>query len=514
MLSLTRFAIAVHRWLGVALCLLFLIWFPSGIGMMYWDFPSVTPADRLERSPALNPSTVVLSPADALARTAVAAMPGDMRLNTFDGRPVYRIRVGGEETVVYADTGEQQADVSREMMDRIAAAWTGQPADAATVESIEAVDQWTVQSALRNLRPLWKYSWTNGEQVYVAQASGDVVQYTTTTSRIGAYVGAIPHWLYFTPLRKHQAQWSALVIWTSGIGTGAAMLGVVIALVMFSPSRRYRYAGRPTSIPYRGWKRWHAMLGLIVGLGAVTWAFSGMLSMDPFPARTSGPAGPGSRRGGGGLSQALRGRMQMAAFAARHPRDVLAQLTGLDVKQLVLTSFAGESVYLATLANGATRIIPIDRGPSLEVDRQRLIEVVTEAAAPNGGASIQQLDQYDAYYLDRHRGRPLPVILVRMHDAEQTRYYVDPKTARVVATYSSRNWVTRWLYHGLHSLDFPWLYNYRPVWDIVVIAFMLGGTALSVTSLMLAWRVVGRQLRAGGTARPSLASDDLIVETE
>ena len=55
---LKRFAIAVHRWLGVTLCLLFLLWFPSGIGMMYWDFPGVTAADRLDRVPALEPSTI------------------------------------------------------------------------------------------------------------------------------------------------------------------------------------------------------------------------------------------------------------------------------------------------------------------------------------------------------------------------------------------------------------------------------------------------------------------------
>jgi hypothetical protein len=63
-----------------------------------------------------------------------------------------------------------------------------------------------------------------------------------------------------------------------------------------------------------------------------------------------------------------------------------------------------------------------------------------------------------------------------------------------VGRYSASNWVSRWLYHGLHSLDFPWLYNYRPAWDIVMIAFMIGGTALCVTALILAWRVVGRTL--------------------
>jgi len=64
-----------------------------------------------------------------------------------------------------------------------------------------------------------------------------------------------------------------------------------------------------------------------------------------------------------------------------------------------------------------------------------------------------------------------------------------------VGSYSSRDWVTRWAYHGLHSLDFPWLYNHRPLWDIVVITFMLGGAALSVTSVILAWRVLGMRIR-------------------
>src|SRR6185503_10557644 len=127
------------------------------------------------------------------------------------------------------------------------------------------------------------------QQVYIAEGSGEVVQYTTPGSRLGAYVGAIPHWFYFTPLRRHGQNWSRVVIWSSGIGTIAALLGVVIGLWMYSPSKQYRIAGAPTSIPYRGQKRWHTVFGLIFGLGAVTWAFSGMLSMDPFPSsRDSG----------------------------------------------------------------------------------------------------------------------------------------------------------------------------------------------------------------------------------
>ena len=95
-----------------------------------------------------------------------------------------------------------------------------------------------------------------------------------------------------------------------------------------------------------------------------------------------------------------------------------------------------------------------------------------------------------------------------MNDAERTRYYIDPKTATVVGTYSERNWARRFFYNGLHSLSFPWLYNHRPLWDIVVIAFITGGTALCVTSLLLAWRVLGRKLRRVAAAAPPRARDE------
>jgi len=508
---LRRSAVFIHRWLGVSLCVVFLLWFPSGIGMMYWDYPSVSPGDRLERSPVLDASTVRLSPEQAYARVADGPLPTPVRLNSFDGRPVYRF---GDEAIVYADTGDVQEDISPALMLRVAAAWTGQPASAARVQSVDEVDQWTVGGVFRE-RPLVKYSWPDGQQVYVSENTGEVVQYTTTGSRLGAYVGAIPHWLYFTPLRKHGLEWSRVVIWSSGIGTFAALLGVVIGIWMYSPSKRYRNAGVATSIPYRGQKRWHTVFGLLFGLGAATWAFSGMLSMDPFPSSTGGPAGGRRGAGGAGIPQALRGRVEMAAYAARHPREALVQVSQLRVKQLEYTSFAGDPMYLATLAGGDTYIVPVEGAPRASFDPDRMINVVTLAAGRGGLAEIRLLDQYDAYYLDRRRERPLPVILARLNDDAATRYYISPKTGRIVGQYSSRGWMNRWLYHGLHSLDFPWLYNYRPLWDIVVITFMLGGTALCVTSLILAWRVIGRKIGGaipGAAGGHSELSDDLAVE--
>jgi hypothetical protein len=488
-----RLAIFVHRWLGVALCLVFLLWFPSGIVMMYWGYPSVTVADQLRHSPVLDPASIALSPGDAYARLDVAEPPQEVRLNSFDARPVYRFRLARGEALVYADTGEERIDVSPELMLRVAAAWSGQPPGLATVESLDDVDQWTLQGVYQALGPLSKFSWPDGQQVYVSEASGEVVQYTTRAMRFWAYAGAIPHWLYFTPLRKHGSQWSRVVIWSSGIGTLAVCLGIVVGVWMYSPARAYRYEGAPSRIPYRGQKRWHMILGLIFGVGAATWAFSGMLSMEPFPAPRRDPPGRVSPDAGASLGRALREPPDLEAFSRLPPGQALSGQGGLKVKDLELVSFPGRPAYLATIVDGETRVLSLDGDLAVEFDRQGLAELVTAAIAPVGPVEVRLLDRYDAYYLDRRGERPLPVLSVRLNDPEQSRYYVDPRTARVVGGYSTSRWMTRWLYHGLHSLEFPWLYEHRPLWDIVVITFMLGGTALVVTSVVLAWRVVWRR---------------------
>src|SRR5262245_49037283 len=136
-----RSLIFIHRWLGIALCVLFLLWFASGIGMMYFEMPSVTPALRFARLPALDASTIVVSPGEAATKLGVDA--DDLRLSSYDGRPAYLAGGGGGGgPVLYADTGEEQGEVSTELVQRIASTWTGQPVSSATVEEVTEADQW------------------------------------------------------------------------------------------------------------------------------------------------------------------------------------------------------------------------------------------------------------------------------------------------------------------------------------------------------------------------------------
>ncbi len=503
-ISIRRFAIFCHRWMGVAFCLLFSWWFLSGIFMMYWDFPGVGEADRRERSPALDASRIQISPRQAWEKLGLGRAPTGARLEMFDGRPVYRFASGGRRrggeapALVHADDGTVEPSYPRgypeETLLRIAGARSRQPVAAGQVEKVTQTDQWTVEGRLRTLRPLWKYSFPDGQQVYISGASAEVVQYTTTGSRLGAWLGAIPHWLYFTPLRMHQKLWTNLVIWLSGLGTIMALLGLIAGISMCSPWRRYRHNGALTIIPYTGPKRLHMLLGLFFGIIACTWAFSGMLSMDP-PFLTSNP--PATREGPAAQIQAaLRpGRFDLAAYGVKSPKEALVELGGASVKELEFSSFDGVPVYLAFLDSQQTRIVPVNGDPKAEYDSNQIFNMVTRAAGPGGVSEARPMTRYDAYYLDRHHERPLPILFVRVNDPAHSQLYIDQRTGRLVGQHSDNSsFTTRWLYHGLHSMDFPWLYNHRPAWDIVVLTLMVGGLSLALTSLILAWQLLKRKL--------------------
>ena len=45
----------------------------------------------------------------------------------------------------------------------------------------------------------------------------------------------------------------------------------------------------------------------------------------------------------------------------------------------------------------------------------------------------------------------------------------------------------RWLFNGLHSLDFPGFTERRPLWDLVILALMTLGLGFSVTGVYLAY---------------------------
>jgi hypothetical protein len=525
-----KYSILIHRWMGVGFCVLFVVWFISGIVMMYWGYPGVETAERLSRSEPLDASLIQVSTEEAYTRLELGGEPDRVRINMLDGRPVYRFHYGAEQLIVYADTGEpvsvttvsgttvsgtavfgigevaKNGKIGPEQALRIASAWTGQPADAGELQgALDEADQWTL-SGFAALRPLFKFRWPDGEEVYVSSVTGEIVQHTTRGSRLGAYFGAIPHWLYFTPLRKNQALWHDVVVWSSGIGAVMTIFGIVVGVWLYSPSkRRFRFPGdkqRATrhglwaaivapegrsSIPYSGQKRWHTMLGLVFGLFACTWAFSGMLSMSPFDWQ--------AERGTVDLGKALRGaEWRPEYFSAKHPRDALARVgPSLIVKEVELILLGGEPLYLAREAPQRSLLIPVQGAPREQLAQDDVLGLISQTVPGHQVSEVRVVREYESYYTDRTYALPLPALFIQLDDPQKSMYYVDMRTGHIVQSYGAGGRWNRWLYHGLHSFDLPWLYRHRPAWDVFVLLLMVGGTGLCITSVVIAWRRLRRK---------------------
>jgi len=216
-----RILVTLHRWWGVAFCLLFAMWFASGIVMHFVTFPARSETTRFAVSGA-GGNHGIRSEQDALGVAAAAAR-------------------------------SRALDPSH-----------------ASVAPIDH-DQWTVAGDYDSDRPLYRVAVDDdaGTEIYVSSTRGEIVLVTTQNMRLANYFGSIAHWIYPTALRHRTELWSALMWWLSLVATIGASVGVIIGLVRLG-----------TGAAYRGLQRWHHIFGLIFAPFLLCWIFSGFLSMD------------------------------------------------------------------------------------------------------------------------------------------------------------------------------------------------------------------------------------------
>ena len=507
-----RVLIYTHRWLGIAGSLLFIVWFASGIVLMYAGMPVLAPGERLARAPALDLSTARIDVGEAAVRAGFA--PARIVVGMHGDRPVYRFAGAGGWTTIYADTGEAAGGLRPEQALEIARRFVPEHAGTARHDAwLTAPDQWTLQSLA--FFPLHRVRLGDeaATVLYVSDRTAEPVLETTRRGRLWAYLGAVPHWLYFTPLRSRAAVWSDLVIGLSMLGCLLALSGIVWGLWRVTVSAAYRLRGGASHSPYAGLMRWHHYAGLVFGLFTFTWVFSGGLSMDPWSwhpgtgataaqsrALTGGPLrlGPltvdGLRAGVAAIGESFRPKELEVLQLANEPHLLAVDSAGAAPAGLALPT------TLATLRSQAPaqRLVSMlhpERGAFVRFSDAR-IEAMAAAAMP--GAAIEEaawLRAYDAYYYDRSRRRSLPVFRVTYGDADATWLYFDPYRGAIARKEERLTRANRWLYRALHGLDFPSLYTRRPLWDAIVIGLSLGGIFLSATSVSQGWRRLRRHAR-------------------
>ena len=398
-----RWLYLTHRWIGIVTCLLFAMWFASGLVMLYVPYPSLDRSEWVQHQRPIDWAAVETTPED-LALVEGSSALRKLSLEMRGDRPAWR-RLGwdGEEAFYSALDGRPFSAPSESEIRGIAAMFAGLP-----VTRLETIrnDQWTVSGRYDAHRPLWKadLAGEGGRTLYLSSKTGEVLLETTGRERFWNWLGSVPHWIYPTVLRQDNEAWRQVVMWLAGPCIIAAVTGIWIGLLRVRLGKRRFKDGQIS--PYKGWMWWHHIPGLAGSLFLVLWVFSGWLSVDPGRLFTSKGPELAQRQSYAGL----------VSGAADWP--ALSKFT--DARRVSITSAAGRAYLRVEAPATADRDLdPVTLAP-LGRDDPRILKAVHELYPASTIAGTELLERGDLYWFNTDGPLALPVLRVILDDRAAT----------------------------------------------------------------------------------------------
>ncbi len=460
------------------------MWFLTGFVMLYRSFPSITPQ---QRNSALQP---IDRPADTQLDSLVARLP-DQPLSALS----LRISETGAWILSPTPHGQSRYHLHEDLgrIERIPESHTRAYAKRFATAPITHVDtlttytQWIPYARFLPDMPIYKYSFGDvyGTELYVSSATGEGVQLTDRSSRLWAWLGAIPHWLYLYQLRQHGELWRGVLIWLSGLGTLMSIAGLIVGIRLLLKVRRKRRLSPYKHLGYR----WHHILGYIFGIFVCTFAFSGMMSLQRVPKWIIPVADEDL------ASKANTHILPPLPSAYTVPYSQVIDKYRDNLLKLHWQSYAHIPYYRLELEDGHTLYLRADADTlrPLELSQEEImthINGLTDRVYPS---RITLLTEYDNYYLHRQRSPALPVYKVEVDDPDGSLYYINPTSGEI--RYLNRNLrASKWIYQGLHSFSIAWLIEHPWLWYTLMWSVLIGGSIVSLTGVWLGGRYIARKL--------------------
>jgi hypothetical protein len=467
-----RWLFLLHRYLGIAVGALMVMWCVSGVVMMYISYPALDANLRLKNLAPINWSGCCRI-SDTLLADSSQIENG--QIESLAGRPVLRSNF----RLIDLTTGSSIDHISAEQATAVALGFMKGTPGAPPPFALIDYDQWTVSGEFDADRPLYRFALNDKLQteLYVSSTTGRAVQITTAGERFWNWLGAVPHWLYFTELRRNAWFWSQVVIYTSLLGCFLAGVGIYIGVRQMAAQPRGRWS------PYRGFNLWHHLAGLIFGVLTLTWVMSGLLSMNPWGLLE------------GGSAQSERAHLRGPDPSAEQLKEALPAFAGspaTDVVSLSAAPLDGRLFFIATSAQGDRH--RFDAGAVYAPLRDEDLSYVARTLSGQGPSAIRSLmTQEDRYYFSHHRETPsLPVYRITLRDGSDTRYYIDSVSGMLVAKFDRAGQAYRWWHEALHRMDFMAALRVRPRWDALMLLLMSGVTFVCATGAYLGVRRIAR----------------------
>ena len=509
-----RLLFEIHRWVGIALALFMLLWFFSGLVIIYAEPTTTSRAQQLSNAELLLPEATWLSAGEAWERSASQRKNSKSHVSENKSVPANSIKPqnGGDDIVearLVQQAGEPLWLIEDKRGEHFAlSAIDGKLHETSPGQALKIADNWIrtqtgrgntglsyvetldKPAILRNLdglRPFHRIDVSDnaGSELLISARTGEVVHESTRIQRGFYWAG---NWVHlFRPLELTGLSESRVTIltWTAFSVIVATLTGLIVGWIRWRPGlfgKKTYSEGRVQ--PYRNvWLKFHFWGGLIGGLLALTWGISGFLNNNPW--QIFSPANPSKEE----LVHYVGGDNPAVTKSWRaEPR--VPSTNGAEIVELLWRRLGNESVQLALTSDG--RRLPETTNYSLTSFSDASLLAAVHRIAGNVPVKSQTLlHEYDSYYYLRfHRDiadRPLPVLRVELGDSAGTYLYMDPQDGRLLSKQDSSRRVFRWLYSALHHWDFGWLYH-RPLWDAWMLTWVLLGLTLSVTAVVIGWK--------------------------
>lgn len=474
-----------HRWLGVAFCALFAMWFASGIVMHFVPFPSLKETQRFDGLIPIDLSLVVRDPSEAVIAGGINDATRVRLLQRIDG-PVYVVSgTSGTRSVHAGDlstaavAGAQLAlDIAKDNARR-----RGMDASRAIATAVTDYDQWTVPNAFDRHRPLYRVALqdANGTEIYISSVTGEVVLDTTRSQRWWNYAGSVVHWIYPTSLRNRWTLWDAVVWRLSLLAMIAAISGSVLGVARWRPlSRRLKWSRA-------GWQGWHHLLGLICGSFVLTWTFSGWLSMDH-----------GRLFSRGQLTEAER----MALGTPPLWRDLTenhSQKISSTAREVEWFVFDGRFYRRERIGFDGQTLVPMagagSRSPGGFLEAGEVGDLVQRLA---DGCAAPRIVATNDHYPVRSSVPGAPVYRSICNDVW---LQVDGASGEILERLDRSRRAYRWLYSALHTADLPGLRSHPYLQSALIVSLCGFGLLFSATGVVIGWR----RLRSTVSARKGMS---------
>ncbi|OKO74853.1 hypothetical protein AC629_34590 [Bradyrhizobium sp. NAS80.1] len=464
--------VLLHRWLGIAFCLLFAMWFASGIVMHFVPFPSLTEAERFGGFGPVDRTRVRIAVVDAVAASGITDATRVRLIQRSDG-PVYIVSGPSRARAVRASDGRDASVTSPDLALAIArdhARGRGLDAARAAIVARSDYDQWSVPNGFDRHRPLFRVALGDAAktEVYISSLTGEVVLDTTRSERGWNLAGSVLHWIYPTVLRSNWALWDR-VVWTlSLLASIAALLGAVLGLV------RIKRRGRLVGSPYRGWHALHHLIGLAVTAFVLTWIFSGWLSMDHGRLFSRGQLSPAE-------AEVTNASPDWVATSSLDPQPISP-----SAREVEWFAFNG-TIYRRDRVDIERQILikagDASRDGQAGFLSAREVQELTMRLATSCGVPIVLAD--DDGYPAQSTASGAPVYRSRCGDLW---FDIDGADGNVLQRLDMSRRAYRWFYSALHTFDFPVLLAHPRLRDVLIVGLCVLGLVFSVTGIVIGWR--------------------------